>query len=61
VVLLMLCTAADQARLYRLIWQRAIASQMANAKIQQVRVLGGSHMCLGFCMRPCAPHSLSRM
>jgi DNA topoisomerase IA len=32
-----LCTGADQARLYRLIWQRAIASQMANAKIQQVR------------------------
>lgn len=26
----------DQARLYRLIWQRMIASQMANAKLQQV-------------------------
>ena len=28
----------DQARLYRLIWQRAVASQMAEARFNQVSV-----------------------
>lgn len=47
--------SSDMRRLYDLIWRRALACQMANARIQQVsHPLGRLLAACGFHSSPCA-------